>query len=127
MRVRSNLKKERTFGDPYSYLSSRRTGQVLRGGRPVWDLEPTGPKRLDELARRTKIENVLSSSRVDVLVMGNMRQCTASRAEAIMSAVGATDWFTSHLSRPGQSPPREEARVGYVSVGFRLGSGSKDR
>ena len=30
--------EERSFEDPCSYLSSRQTEQVLRGGRPVWDL-----------------------------------------------------------------------------------------
>ncbi|KAL9064114.1 MAG: hypothetical protein Q9161_009085 [Pseudevernia consocians] len=108
----------RSFEDTYSYLSSRRTEQVLRGGRPVWDFWPTGPKQLDELARRTKIENVLRSSRADVLVMGNMRQCTASRAEAIMSVVGATDWFTSHLSRTGQSPSEKRLVLGMYPLAF---------
>lgn len=104
--------EERSFEDPYSYLSSRQTEQTLRGGRPVWDLWPNGPKHLEELARRTNIENVLRSSRADVLVMGNMRQCTASRAEAIASAVGAIDRFTSHLSRTGQSPSEKRLVLG---------------
>ena len=110
--------EERSFEDPYSYLSSRRTEQALRGGPPVWDFWPTGPKQLEELARRTKIENVLRSSRADVLVMGNMRQCTSSRAEAIMSVVGATDWFTSHLSRTGHSPSEKQLVLGMYPLAF---------
>ena len=82
-------KGERSFEDPYSYLSSREMEQALRGGRPVWELSLVGPKQLEDLAHRMKIENVLRSSRADVLVMGNIREGTAGRAEAIMSVVGA--------------------------------------
>ncbi|KAF4300684.1 hypothetical protein GTA08_BOTSDO10933 [Botryosphaeria dothidea] len=41
----------------------------------------------------TGLEVLLNLSRVDILALGDRRKCTGRRAEAIMSALGVTDWF----------------------------------
>jgi hypothetical protein len=39
-----------------------------------------------------------------VFYLGQHRQCTSRRAEAIMSVVGATEWFTKHVAEHHSSP-----------------------
>lgn len=43
----------------------------------------------------TGLRRILNFSRTDIIAWGDQRQCTSRRAEAIMSALGATDWYTS--------------------------------
>ena len=89
VKLRFSPQKIKSFEDASSYLSSRPTERALSGGRPAWDIWPAGPKRINALARQIKIEMGLSSSRTDVLVMGNTQRYTASRAGPILSLVGA--------------------------------------
>ncbi|KAL2852037.1 hypothetical protein BJY01DRAFT_260129 [Aspergillus pseudoustus] len=53
-----------------------------------------------------------------ILTVGNQRVCTENRAEAIMSAVGITDWYSSTLKGNGQdteseSTSRQRQRASY--------------
>ncbi|MCJ1371187.1 hypothetical protein MMC20_002402 [Loxospora ochrophaea] len=61
---------------------------------------PMGPAQLIDLV----IAQGLSPhyrSRTNALIQGNTRQCTGRRAEAIMSVVGATDWFRDMENQGG--------------------------
>lgn len=54
---------------------------------------PTGVRELDRLIRETRIIDLYQLCQTSILTMANERHCAHRRAEAIMSAVGATDWF----------------------------------
>ena len=57
---------------------------------------PNGPRQLQELCMITRMENLLSfPSPIGLLMVANVRQCSDSRAPAIMSALGVTDWYKS--------------------------------
>ena len=57
---------------------------------------PNGPRQLQDLCLVTRMENLLESpSPISLLMVANVRQCTGSRAPAIMSALGVTDWYKS--------------------------------
>ncbi len=57
---------------------------------------PNGPRQLQDLCLITRMENLLESrSPMGLLMVANVRQCTGSRAPAIMSALGITDWYKS--------------------------------
>ena len=53
-----------------------------------------------------------------VFTFGQLRQCTGSRAEAIMSVVGATDWYREYLARHKDAPPAKDLVLGYYQVEF---------
>ncbi|GAB7324002.1 hypothetical protein MBLNU13_g07404t1 [Cladosporium sp. NU13] len=50
----------------------------------------------------TKLEFVLDMTRAGILALGDQRVCTGKRAEAIMAALGATEWH-----EPGQDNDRD--------------------
>lgn len=50
-------------------------------------------EQLWELLDLTGLEHLLNASRSTILMLGNQRYCQDNRAEAIMSAIGVTDWF----------------------------------
>jgi hypothetical protein len=54
---------------------------------------PRGVEELLQLLRDTGLDNLLQLSQLSIITMGNQRHCSERRAEAIMSAIGATDWF----------------------------------
>jgi Heterokaryon incompatibility protein (HET) len=54
---------------------------------------PIGVRELTRLFRITGLQNLLQLSQLSIITMGNERHCTSRRAEAIMSAIGVTDWF----------------------------------
>lgn len=57
---------------------------------------PNGPRQLMDLCLVTRMENLVESpSPIGLLMVANIRQCTGSRAPAIMSALGVTEWYTS--------------------------------
>ena len=57
---------------------------------------PDGPRQLAELCLLTRMDGLLQSpSPIGMLLVANVRQCTGSRAPAIMSALGVTDWYES--------------------------------
>jgi len=63
-----------------------------------WDLDDKMPPAVIEicsLVERTHLDELLEYTPLTALVVGNHRQCTGQRAEAIMSVIGATDWYLS--------------------------------
>jgi len=75
------------FGAPRPGLQDERT--------PKHENMPLGPSQLFTLAADVQILSRSHPSRAQILVQGNTRQCTGRRAEAIMSVLGVTDWFSS--------------------------------
>ncbi|KAF1985872.1 hypothetical protein K402DRAFT_394472 [Aulographum hederae CBS 113979] len=54
----------------------------------------TALAELTDLARSTGLDRLLNMDRVDILALGDRRTCTGRRAEAIMSVIGATKWYS---------------------------------
>lgn len=57
---------------------------------------PPGPQQLESMIKKTHLYPGTELSRVDLLLQGNGRFCTAGRrgrAEAIMSSMGVTAWY----------------------------------
>ncbi|CEJ90925.1 hypothetical protein VHEMI06677 [[Torrubiella] hemipterigena] len=63
-------------------------------------------EELKRWAMSTGFMSLLELSRTDILMLGNRRQCTSNRAEAIMSAIGATKWYKTgpELKNPAIVP-----------------------
>ena len=68
-------------------------------------LMPKGPSELICLLRLTGLDEILSMTRLDILWNANSRYCERNPAEAIMSVVGATNWYHERLKtgRPQNS------------------------
>lgn len=62
-------------------------------------LEPTGVLEVYDIIRILGMDYFLQPSQMSILTMANKRQCDERRAEAIMLAVGATDWFKQRGTR----------------------------
>lgn len=59
---------------------------------------PSEVRQLEEFLEMTRLNNVLlSSSPTSIIFNANVRRCTGSRAPAIMSAIGVTDWYFERL------------------------------
>ncbi|KAF2250758.1 hypothetical protein BU26DRAFT_549448 [Trematosphaeria pertusa] len=52
-----------------------------------------GIPALSRLLQQTGLQNLLHADRSTILAFGNQRYCQENRAEAIMSAIGVTEWF----------------------------------
>ncbi|ROV89596.1 hypothetical protein VMCG_09927 [Cytospora schulzeri] len=60
---------------------------------------PRGVNQLLRLCRLTRLDNILTAGMPTALLTNsNLRQCTSSRAPAIMSALGVTDWHKRRVS-----------------------------
>jgi hypothetical protein len=64
--------------------------------------DPRGVTMLHSTIWKSGLNHILDLSRPVILNLGSRRQCTERRAEAIMSAVGATNWFDTSAA------PREQ-------------------
>lgn len=86
---------ETPFTDSIGFLSAvfRRDDRSLL----KWDA-PRGVHRMIDLHIMTRLDNVLTTlSPATVFVNANVRQCSESRAPAIMSALSITDWYQPRL------------------------------
>jgi hypothetical protein len=54
---------------------------------------PSAPAEIAALVTLTNLTALLESTILTPLVLGDRRQCESRRAEAIMAAVGATEWY----------------------------------
>jgi hypothetical protein len=73
---------------------------------------------MEQLMIKAKVNNLLALPRIDLLIMGNLRQCSESRAEAIMSAMGAMDWHNEYLDRTGKAPPEDNLVLDTFPLAF---------
>ncbi len=58
--------------------------------------------------KRWELTDLSSPSRMSLLIAAESRQSTGPRAEAIMSALGVTDWFEDYRIQHGQAPPQKD-------------------
>lgn len=73
--------------------------------------------QLWELLDLSGLEHLLNASRTTILTLGNQRYCERNRAEAIMSAVGITDWFGPFQQEAGdRGPPSKSPEYPLVFV-----------
>jgi hypothetical protein len=61
------------------------------------EVSPLSVNGLNLVFQHAHIAPISSRSRTSILMQANFRQCSAGRAEAIMSAIGVVDWY-----KPGQ-------------------------
>ncbi|OHF00812.1 hypothetical protein CORC01_03886 [Colletotrichum orchidophilum] len=83
------------FSDPVKHDSevANDPGRKLYLNVSNWKF-PRAVRDLYYLCMMTRLDNALTSgSPTTILTNANLRQCTSSRAPAIMSAVGVTDWY----------------------------------
>jgi len=101
----------------YTINSGLKIGATMY--QPEYRLQiPQGARQLAQMSLRTKLYTLGEPSEVAVLMLGNLRQCTESRAQAIMSAVGATDWFVEYVKVHGTSPPENNLVMGTYPLPF---------
>ena len=58
--------------------------------------------------KRWELTDLSSPSRMSLLIAAESRRSTGPRAEAIMSALGATDWFESYRKQHSRAPPQKD-------------------
>ncbi|KAL2817029.1 hypothetical protein BDW59DRAFT_152949 [Aspergillus cavernicola] len=66
-----------------------------RGHAPTHLPFSNSTEALHDLLHYSGLIAIRDAGRVDILSMGNQRTCTDNRAEAIMSALGVTDWYSN--------------------------------
>ncbi|KUI73831.1 hypothetical protein VM1G_09430 [Cytospora mali] len=63
---------------------------------------PEGPQLLTRVFAMWQMDSsLLSQSPMSIITNANFRECTSSRAPAIMSALGVTEWYSHKLARTG--------------------------
>lgn len=60
----------------------------------------------------------LSLDRCAILDLGARRTCQTRRAEAVMSALGMTDWYDEYLHEHGEPPPDKNLVLGSYTLPF---------
>ncbi|KAI0192386.1 hypothetical protein EV127DRAFT_314235, partial [Xylaria flabelliformis] len=78
---------------------------------------PLGPQQLHYVqAMVTGLD--VAISRVGILTLGATRECERRRADAVMSAINVTDWYTEYLNRHGEPPPDKDLILGSYPLAF---------
>jgi len=77
---------------------------------------PRGPRIL---FRAFNQSDLAEPSRLSPFIAGNFISCTGQRADAIMSAMGITDWYTSHIRAHGKPPAQHELVLNKYPLRFR--------
>lgn len=87
---------EGTMTSYSKYSIFLQSDEHFRSDKHLYLKWPNGPRQLQDLCLITRMDNLLDSpSPIGLLMVANVRQCTGSRAPAIMSALGITDWYNS--------------------------------
>jgi hypothetical protein len=80
--------------------------------------KPSGCRDLTTLLIDTYTRDIMTTSPSAVFTFGQFRQCTESRAEAIMSVVGATDWYRTHVAKTKTAPSEANLVLGLYPLPF---------
>ena len=72
---------------------------------------PLGPRELHELCSSTGMVQLINLSQLTPLILGAKRICTHCRAKAIMSVIGATNWFQTNDFAQFRSPESADDMV----------------
>jgi hypothetical protein len=75
-------------------------------------------EHLWELLDLSGLEHLLNASQATILALGNQRYCKENRAEAIMSAIGITDWYNHPEDRPDSSARMYDGSLDQYPVSF---------
>lgn len=105
---------DESFASPRQYeMSIVRTFAMSEKASVEVDREmPRAAWNLFCLRRITRLDEVLTkTSPTNILTSSNLRQCISSRAPAIMSAIGVTDWYHARLSGSEAGQLRPEPLV----------------
>ena len=78
----------------------------------------TGAYELSDLFTDTCMSELLWASPSAIFTFGQLRRCTQSRAEAIMSVVGATEWYETFVSEHKVPPPETDLVLGFYPLPF---------
>jgi hypothetical protein len=98
-------------------------------------LNKSSPKRQRRILERMPVNAIGVQELYDALVMSGMnklfrvspssilglgkhRQCASKRAEAIMSVIGATEWYTTYVGKDKTSPAEKDLVLGYYPLNF---------
>src|SRR5271154_3960511 len=85
------------------------------------DDEPDMPPAVEELGTllmETCMDELIWMSPSAVFTFGQLRQCSQSRAQAIMSVVGATEWFEHHVAQHHTAPSEDCLVLGFYPASF---------
>lgn len=85
-----------------------------------WELPdmPRGAAELRTIVNKYEMQQILDIKSTTVLSLANQRYCEHSRAQAIMSVVGATKWYTDQLKQFGSQPAEEGLVLGRYPLQF---------
>ncbi|KAE8354026.1 hypothetical protein BDV28DRAFT_147505 [Aspergillus coremiiformis] len=85
---------------------------------PPYSEIPQGPLEVFKLSDEFQLSSLLNIDPLKLLGMTNLRYCSHSRARAIMSAIGATGWWSEHLQKYGRPPPETDLVLGRFPRAF---------
>ena len=93
--------------------ASKKLGALVRGGQ-----YPRGYIELFALLERTGMEDLHKINQESILKLGSQRHCKRGRAEAIMSVLGATEWYMEALRNGKLSEVEKELVLGLYPLSF---------
>ncbi|KAI0190576.1 hypothetical protein F4808DRAFT_465638 [Astrocystis sublimbata] len=109
---------------PGSYVSLHHLLTLYSVNREAYFEQPTriddwplGPEQLHYVQVMVTGLDV-AISRVGILTLGATRECERRRADAVMSAINVTDWYTEYLNRHGEPPPDKDLVLGSYPLAF---------
>ena len=86
--------------------------------RELMEKAPLGPRLLFGVLELTGMGSLLHMSQQEVLILGDQRECTGRRAEAIMSVLGTTDWYVNQLNQTAIFPEEDKLVLGKYHLSF---------
>ena len=106
---------------PVSFDTTIAISQTVMGfyhSQELMKNAPLGPRVFFGVLHLTGMSSLLHMSQQEVLILGDKRECTGRRAEAIMSVLGTTDWYINQLHRTGISPQEDGLVLGKYPLSF---------
>ncbi|KAH6664780.1 hypothetical protein F5X68DRAFT_250293 [Plectosphaerella plurivora] len=79
---------------------------------------PRSAAELHSVLYRYEMPQLLQATPLSILALANQRYCKHSRAQAIMSVLGAKTWYLRHLEKENQAPPEDELVLGTFPLAF---------
>ncbi|KAK9437390.1 uncharacterized protein VB005_08378 [Metarhizium brunneum] len=79
---------------------------------------PRAATELQFILDDTEMTQLLDIEPLTILALANQRYCRHSRAQAVMSVLGATRWFSRHLAEHGSGPRENNLVLGTFPLEF---------
>ncbi|KAF2122746.1 hypothetical protein BDV96DRAFT_561309 [Lophiotrema nucula] len=105
------------FRRPTAYNAERGL-QAVQDPKKQPSEVPEGVREMLALVNMTKMSDLCRPSPTSVLVLGNMRRCSESRAQAIMCILGTTEWYNQYISVHDRPPPETNLVLGMYPHAF---------